>query len=35
METMCVTDSIYRRYIESLQRLGPAGWQALWRDGTD
>jgi hypothetical protein len=35
METMSDTDSIYRRNIETLQRLGPVGWQALWRDGTD
>jgi uncharacterized protein len=35
METMSDTDSIYRRNIETLQRLGPEGWQALWRDGTD
>jgi hypothetical protein len=30
METMSDTDSIYRRNIDTLQRLGGAGWQALW-----
>lgn len=25
-------DAIYRRNIETLRRLGAAGWQALWRD---
>jgi len=35
MESMSDTDSIYRRNIETLQRLGTAGWQALWRDTKD
>jgi hypothetical protein len=35
MESMSDTDSIYRRNIETLQRLGTEGWQALWRDTTD
>ena len=34
MEAMSDTDAIYRRNIDSLQRLGLAGWQALW-DGDD
>lgn len=24
--------AIYRRNVDSLRRLGPAGWEALWRD---
>ena len=32
MEVMSDTDAIYRRNIETLQRLGTAGWQALWGD---
>lgn len=35
MASMDDTDGIYRRNIETLQRLGPDGWRALWRDGTD
>lgn len=35
MEQMSDTDQIYRRNIETLQRLGTEGWQALWRDETD
>jgi len=35
MEQMSDTDAIYRRNIETLQRLGHAGWQALWRDRGD
>jgi hypothetical protein len=35
MESMSDTDSIYRRNIETLQRLGTTGWQALWRDTKD
>lgn len=35
MEQMSDTDAIYRRNIETLQRLGHAGWQALWRDRDD
>jgi hypothetical protein len=34
MEQMSDTDSIYRRNLETLQRLGSEGWQALWRDKT-
>ena len=30
VEAMSDTDAIYRRNIDTLQRLGPAGWQALW-----
>ncbi len=30
MEVMSDTDAIYRRNIETLQRLGIDGWQALW-----
>ena len=30
MEVMSDTDAIYRRNIETLQRLGIEGWQALW-----
>lgn len=30
MEAMSDTDAIYRRNIDSLHRLGLAGWQALW-----
>jgi hypothetical protein len=26
-------DEIYRRNMDTLRRLGNAGWQALWRDG--
>jgi hypothetical protein len=32
MDVMSDTDSIYRRNIETLQRLGIAGWQALWNE---
>lgn len=32
MDAMSDTDSIYRRNIDTLQRLGIDGWQALWRD---
>ena len=32
MEAMSDTDEIYRRNIDTLRRLGFAGWQALWRD---
>jgi len=32
MEAMSDTDEIYRRNIDTLRRLGLAGWQALWRD---
>lgn len=32
VEAMADTDAIYRRNIDTLQRLGLAGWQALWRD---
>ncbi|HEY8587187.1 MAG TPA: DUF1415 domain-containing protein [Rhodanobacter sp.] len=32
MEQMSDTDAIYRRNIETLERLGVDGWQALWRD---
>jgi len=35
MDAMSDTDSIYRRNIETLQRLGTDGWQALWRDAKD
>ena len=35
MDAMSDTDSIYRRNIETLQRLGTDGWQALWRDTKD
>ena len=35
MQQMSDTDAIYRRNIETLQRLGHDGWQALWRDETD
>ena len=35
MEQMSDTDAIYRRNIETLQQLGHAGWQALWRDEAD
>lgn len=34
MEQISDTDAIYRRNIETLQRLGHDGWQALWRDET-
>jgi hypothetical protein len=34
MEQMSDTDAIYRRNIETLQKLGNDGWQALWRDDT-
>ena len=34
MEQMSDTDAIYRRNIETLQRLGIEGWRALWRDET-
>ena len=26
------TDAIYERNIETLQKLGDAGWRALWQD---
>jgi hypothetical protein len=29
------TDLIYERNIETLRRLGPAGWQALWKKQPD
>jgi len=32
MEAMSDTDAIFRRNLETLHRLGLAGWQALWRD---
>jgi hypothetical protein len=32
MEAMTDTDAIYRRNMDTLQRLGTDGWQALWRD---
>ena len=32
MEAMTDTDAIYRRNMDTLQRLGTQGWQALWRD---
>ena len=32
MESMTDTDAIYRRNMDTLQRLGTEGWQALWRD---
>jgi len=32
MEAMSDTDEIYRRNLDTLRRLGLAGWQALWRD---
>lgn len=32
MEQMSDTDAIYRRNIETLQRLGTDGWRALWRN---
>lgn len=32
MEVMSDTDAIYRRNIETLQRLGVDGWQALWTE---
>lgn len=35
MEQISDTDAIYRRNIDTLQRLGAEGWQALWRDKTD
>jgi hypothetical protein len=35
MDVMSDTDSIYRRNIETLQRLGVDGWQALWQEKTD
>lgn len=35
MEQMSDTDAIYRRNIETLQRLGQEGWQALWREEAD
>lgn len=35
VETMPDTDLIYENNIETLKRLGPAGWAALWQDGKD
>jgi len=35
MASMSDTDAIYRNNIATLERLGHAGWQALWRDGKD
>lgn len=35
MDVMSDTDSIYRRNIDTLQRLGLDGWQALWHDKAD
>lgn len=35
MEQMSDTDAIYRRNIETLQKLGPQGWQALWDEQAD
>lgn len=35
MESMSDTDAIYRNNMAALQRLGHAGWQALWREGKD
>ncbi len=32
-EAMSDPDEIYRRNMDTLRRLGNAGWQALWRDG--
>lgn len=34
IEMMPDTDAIYRNNIDTLRRLGPAGWQALWVDQT-
>ncbi|MCW8809089.1 MAG: DUF1415 domain-containing protein, partial [Rhodanobacter sp.] len=31
-EAMSDPDEIYRRNMDTLRRLGSAGWQALWRD---
>jgi len=33
MASMSDTDAIYRNNIATLERLGHAGWQALWRNG--
>lgn len=33
IESIADTDAIYQRNIETLRRLGPAGWHALWDDG--
>jgi hypothetical protein len=35
MASMSDTDAIYRNNMATLERLGHAGWQALWRDGKD
>ncbi|HZX69285.1 MAG TPA: DUF1415 domain-containing protein [Rhodanobacter sp.] len=35
MEQISDTDAIYRHNIETLQRLGPDGWRALWAGDTD
>jgi len=35
MEAMTDTDAIYRRNMDTLQRLGTDGWQALWRDNAE
>ena len=35
MEAMTDTDSIYRQNVETLQKLGVDGWQALWVDGAE
>ncbi|MEP7187495.1 MAG: DUF1415 domain-containing protein [Rhodanobacter sp.] len=35
METMSDTDAIYRRNMETLQRLGTEGWKALWSGKSD
>jgi hypothetical protein len=31
MDAMTDTDEIFRRNADTLKRLGPAGWQALWQ----
>ncbi|WP_266160077.1 DUF1415 domain-containing protein [Dyella silvatica] len=32
MDAMTDTDEIFRRNADTLKRLGPEGWHALWRD---
>ncbi|MFC5741738.1 DUF1415 domain-containing protein [Dyella tabacisoli] len=32
MDAMTDTDEIFRRNADTLKRLGPEGWQALWRN---
>ncbi|HEX4328404.1 MAG TPA: DUF1415 domain-containing protein [Burkholderiales bacterium] len=34
VEAMPDTDAIYENNIETLKRLGPAGWRALWGNGS-